>query len=158
MDTPFFASVNETLPGVFHTLVWGQDLPEDFMDQLVEKARINQNRKARLCLHPNPNELLQITYLAFCSPYSDKIHCHPNRVEILVPILGQARHTVFDVTGQSVGSKVLDGKHPVAISTPKGVWHAIEVLTQNFIMIEIGTGPFLRDSTVFLQTPGHGEI
>ena len=153
MDTPFFASVNETLPGVFHTLVWGQDLPEDFMDQLVEKARINQNRKARLCLHPNPNELLQITYLAFCSPYSDKIHSHPHRAEVLVPVIGKAKHTTFNRAAQVVSSKIIDGSFPVPISTPKGVWHAIEVLTPSFVMIEVGTGPFLKDSTVFLQTP-----
>ena len=153
MSSSLFYSVNETLPGVFHALVWGQDLPEDFMNLLVEKARINPNRKARLCLHPNPSELLQITYLAFCSPYSDKIHSHPHRPEVLVPVFGQAKHTTFDSAAKVVSSKIIDGRLPIAISTPKGVWHAIEVITPSFVMIEIGTGPFLKDSTVFLQTP-----
>ena len=154
MSSSLFYSVNETLPGVFHALVWGQDLPEDFMNLLVEKARINPNRKARLCLHPNPSELLQITYLAFCSPYSDKIHSHPHRPEVLVPVFGQAKHTTFDSAAKVVSSKIIYGRLPIAISTPKGVWHAIEVITPSFVMIEIGTGPFLKDSTVFLQTPG----
>ena len=150
MSSSLFYSVNETLPGVFHALVWGQDLPEDFMNLLVEKARINPNRKARLCLHPNPSELLQITYLAFCSPYSDKIHSHPHRSEVLVPVIGQAKHTTFNIAAHIISSKIIDGSFPVPISTPKGVWHAIEVLTPSFIMIEVGTGPFLKDSTVFL--------
>ena len=154
MSSSLFYSVNETLPGVFHALVWGQDLPEDFMNLLVEKARINPNRKARLCLHPNPSELLQITYLAFCSPYSDKIHSHPHRPEVLVPVFGQAKHTTFDSAAKVVSSKIIDGRLPIAISTPKGVWHAIEVITPSFVMIEIGTVPFLKDSTVFLENSG----
>lgn len=153
MNNLFFSSLNETLPGVFHTKAWEQDIPEDFMNQLIEKARTNPNRKARLCLHPNPNELLQITYLAFCSPYSDRIHCHPHRPEVLVPIIGQAKHTTYNRAAQKISSKIIDGSFPVPIATPKGVWHAIEALTPSFVMIEVGTGPFLRDSTVFLQAP-----
>jgi cupin fold WbuC family metalloprotein len=153
LNNLFFSSLNETLPGVFHTKAWEQDIPEDFMNQLIEKARTNPNRKARLCLHPNPNELLQITYLAFCSPYSDRIHCHPHRPEVLVPIIGQAKHTTYNRAAQKISSKIIDGSFPVPIATPKGVWHAIEALTPSFVMIEVGTGPFLRDSTVFLQAP-----
>jgi cupin fold WbuC family metalloprotein len=145
-----FLFMNETASGVFHMLDWGQELPENFLNQLVEKARVNPNRKARLCLHPSPTELLQVTYLAFFNPYSDKIHCHPHRVEVLVPILGQAKHTTFNAAAQAVSSKIIDGSFPAAISTAQGTWHAIEVLTPIFVMIEIGTGPFLRDSTTFL--------
>lgn len=91
-----FSVAKETLQGVFHAHNWGQDFSEDLLETLIQEAKHNSNRKARLCLHPNPNEPLQVTYIAFSSPYSDRIHKHPHRPEVLVPIIGQAKHTTFD--------------------------------------------------------------
>ena len=143
-------SARETLPGVFHALTWGQPLEENLLELLIEKAQSNSNRKARLCLHPTSDELLQVTYLAFSSPYSDKVHKHPHRPEVVIPIHGLARHTTFDFEGRILRSQVLDGNNPVASSTQIDSWHALEVLSESFVMIEIGTGPFLPTSTEYL--------
>jgi len=87
----------ETMPGVFHAAAWGQPLDENLLELLIEKAKVNSNRKARLCLHPTSDELLQVTYLTFSSPYSDKVHKHPHRPEVVIPIHGIARHSTFDL-------------------------------------------------------------
>ena len=137
------------MPGVFHATAWGQPLEENLLDLLIERAKLNSNRKARLCLHPTSDEILQVTYLAFSSPYSDKVHKHPHRPEVVVPILGIARHSTFDLEGRILRSQVLDGNNPVANSTQKDSWHALEVLSESFVMIEIGTGPFTSTSTVY---------
>jgi len=144
-----FLSAKETLPGVFHALTWGQPLEENLFELLIEKARLNSNRKARLCLHPTSDELLQVTYLAFFSPYCDRVHKHPSRPEVVIPIQGLARHTTFDFAGQILTSQVLDGTNPVAISTQADSWHALEILSESFVMIEIGIGPFTATSTVY---------
>lgn len=145
---------NETLPGVFHAHNWGQEIFENLFESLIDEAKANINRKARLCLHPNPSELLQVTYIAFCAPYTDRIHNHPHREEVLVPIMGKAKHTIFNIEATELCSRIMDGALPIPISTSKGVWHAIEAITPIFIMIEIGKGPFLEDSTVYLQNSG----
>lgn len=142
-------AATETLPGVFHAMSWGRRLPEDLLEQLIEQASLNPKRKARLCVHPTSDELLQVTYLAFCRPYSDGIHSHPHRVEVLIPILGMAKYSTFDKTGSIVSSQLLTGESPVAVSTSERIWHAIEVLSESFVMIEIGLGPFTDDSTVY---------
>ena len=139
----------ETMPGVFHATAWGQPLDENLLELLIEKAKVNSNRKARLCLHPTSDELLQVTYLAFSSPYSDKVHKHPHRPEVVIPIHGIARHSTFDLEGRILSSQVLDGSNPVAKSTQVNSWHALEVLSESFVMIEIGTGPFVPTSTVY---------
>ena len=141
---------NETMPGVFHASAWGQPIDENLLELLIEKAKVNSNRKARLCLHPTPDELLQVTYLAFSSPYSAKVHKHPHRPEVVIPVHGLARHSTFDLTGRILNSQVLDGSNPVANSTDVNSWHSLEVLSDSFVMIEIGTGPFLSTSTVYL--------
>ena len=142
-------SENETMPGVFHAKTWGEALEEDLLDQLIEKAKVSSNRKARLCLHPTPDEMLQVTYLAFSRPYVDKIHKHPHRPEVVIPVLGEARHTSYDGEGNVLQSRILNGAIPVAVSTQMETWHALEVISEFFVMVEIGTGPFLQTSTVY---------
>lgn len=139
----------ETAPGVFHANSWGINISQKILSELISHAKLNQNKKARLCLHPTPNELLQVTYLAFCHPYRDQIHFHPHRVEVLVPILGRAKYVTYDQDGQILESKILKESEPFTISTSSGIRHAIEVLSESFVVLEIGTGPFTHDSTVY---------
>ena len=143
-------SAIETLPGVFHALNWGEPIEQDLLKILIETARKNVNNKARFCLHPNPSESLQITYLAFARPYLDRIHKHPDKIEVVVPIYGQAIHKTYNSAGKVIRNIKLDGSNPVALSTTLGLWHAIEILSENFVMLEIGTGPFLPTSTLFM--------
>ena len=89
--------------------------------------------------------------MAFAKPYSDKIHNHPHTPKVVIPISGQAKFSTFDFEGKVLSSQILDGASPVAVSLPIGVWHALEVISPSFIKLEAGTGPFLKDSTVFLQ-------
>ena len=139
----------ESESGVFHSNSWDQHLSTKILLELIEQAKLNKNRKASLCLHPSPKEMLQVTYLAFYKPYQDKIHSHPNRTEVIIPIFGRAKHSIFDENGEIVSSKILDENESIASSTPAKVWHAIEVLSDYFLMLEIGTGPFNSESTVY---------
>jgi cupin fold WbuC family metalloprotein len=143
-------SAIETLPGVFHSLNWGGPIEQDLLKSLIEIARENLNNKARFCLHPNPSDLLQITYLAFVNPYLDRIHKHPDKIEVIVPIRGQAIHNTYDSSGKVIRNLKLDSSNPVALSTTPGSWHGIEILSENFVMLEIGAGPFLPTSTIFM--------
>jgi cupin fold WbuC family metalloprotein len=110
---------------------------------------VNPNRKARLCLHTNPLEIIQVTYLAFCSPYKDRIHCHPDRNETLIPIRGEAILKFYDDSLQATKAQILNGEKPYAISTTPGVWHGIETQSESFVMVEIGSGPFSSNSTIY---------
>ena len=145
------SSIIETSPGVFHARAWGEQLEENLIELLIELAKTQSSHKARLCLHPGPEEQLQVTYLAFTKPYSDKIHQHPHRPEVLVPLYGLAFHSIFNNEGEVVKKQLLDGTRPVANSTNVNEWHAIEVESENFVMLEIGTGPFLPTSTIYFK-------
>jgi cupin fold WbuC family metalloprotein len=143
------SSIIETSPGVFHARAWGDQLEENPIEFLIELAKTQSNHKARLCLHPGPDENLQVTYLAFTKPYSDKIHKHPYRPEVVVPLFGRASHSIFNNKGEVVKKTQLDGTKPFANSTKINDWHAIEVESENFVMLEIGIGPFLPNSTIY---------
>ena len=141
---------SQTLPGVFHAKYWGIEISPSILTELIEVARKNDNHKARLCLHPTSKEKLQITYLAFINPYKDRVHCHPDRVEVLLPILGKARYSTFNQNYELLSSDLIDGDLSLAICTPKNIWHSIEVYSEIFIMLEVGLGPFNENSTQFM--------
>ena len=67
----------------------------------------------------------------------------------MVPILGRAKYATYDQDGQILESKILKESEPFTISTSSGIRHAIEVLSESFVVLEIGTGPFTHDSTVY---------
>jgi cupin fold WbuC family metalloprotein len=147
---PFEKFAKQTSDGVYHAIKWDVDLPDSLVYDLIEEAKVNISRKARLCLHPDPSKLLQFTYLAFASPYRDKIHSHPNRPEVIFPIFGSAVHRTFDAKTNLIQSTELNAQRPVAVGTDIGIWHSIELQSEVFVMLEIGSGPFSSDSTVFM--------
>jgi cupin fold WbuC family metalloprotein len=141
----------ETLPGVFHMHSWGLGIPEDILDQLIVEASKNTNRKARLCLHPSPEDETQVTYLAFVPPYQDRIHKHATKPEILIPIVGEAVFRSYGEDGLLNDSSIISGAKPIAITIPNNSWHSIQVKSLNFIMLEVSKGPFNENSTEYFE-------
>lgn len=138
----------EFASGIFHAINWNSDFSEKDLEKLLAEARKSQKNKARFCLHPLTSDVMQVTILALISPYSDLVHKHPHRPEVIFPIRGQAIHQTFDQAGSSVRSVLLDSKHPIILATEAHTWHSLEVKSKEFAMIEIGSGPFLPDSTI----------
>lgn len=144
----------QTKQQVFHSNSWDLTVDEELILDLVSEARRSKAKKARLCLHKAPEEIMQVTYLAFISPYEDRIHNHPYRAEVLVPILGEAEARTFDDEGNLLSNKLMRGKSGEAFSSNLGTWHSLKVKSSEFVMIEIGVGPFRSDSTTFFETKG----
>jgi cupin fold WbuC family metalloprotein len=144
----------QTRPQVFHSNSWNLVVDEEIIRDLIDEAGKNASNKARLCLHLDSEELMQVTYLAFVAPYEDQIHSHPHRPEVLIPVLGDAEARVFDYQGNVLSTQIMRGKSGEAFSSAIGTWHGLKVLTPEFVMIEIGLGPFTSDSTVFLNQKG----
>jgi cupin fold WbuC family metalloprotein len=141
----------QTGPGIFHAIEWGLKLPENLFEELIEVASNHELHKARFCLHPNPEEKMQVTYLAFKAPYADRIHKHPHRPEVLIPLSGVAVHSTFNAHAEIIASQTMDGAKPISFSTPLSAWHNLKVVSESFVMIEIGIGPFISSSTVYKE-------
>lgn len=133
---------------IFHSKKWTITFDDAHIDELINQAKKNSRRKARFCLHPNPESVMQVTYLAFVHPYQDEIHSHPNRPEVLIPIRGEAEIQTFDNQGNLLKSDVMVGNSGVAFSANPGTWHSVAVTSESFVMIEIGLGPFQDNSTI----------
>lgn len=140
-------------PGVFHAKSWNTFVSDENISELFEVASQNYN-KARLCLHPTTEEINQVTYLAFIKPYKDKIHQHPYRSEVLVALIGEAYHHTYDLDGNLKSTRHLLGIKRNTVSISKNILHNLEIISDQFLMLEIGSGPFLSNSTVFYAKEG----
>jgi cupin fold WbuC family metalloprotein len=140
---------NQTQAGVFHATHWGQSIPENFVKELICEAEQNFNRKARLCLHPSPEDITQVTFLALTRPYEDRLHKHPQKPEIMIPFLGKAELKLYYEDTSENQVILLDAESSTPVSIEAGVLHSLRVLTPNFVFLEIGNGPFKPDSTVY---------
>ena len=109
----------------------------------------NSNRISHLCLHPTSDELLQFTNLTSSSPFSDKLHKHSNQSKVVIPMHGLAPLSTFDLEGGGLRSQAPEGTNPVANSTQVSSCYTFEVLSDSFVMIEIGTGTLISTSTVY---------
>jgi cupin fold WbuC family metalloprotein len=141
----------ETSSGVFHAHSWSTKLPTGFAELLTYDLVNSNLNKLRFCLHPGADEIMQVTYLAFKAPYEDRIHKHPHRPEVVIPLTGEALHTTYGLDGLKISQNLISGKDPVCLSTHSGVWHSMEILTPLFLMVEVGVGPFNLDSTIFFE-------
>lgn len=141
----------ETSPQVFHSLTWNFHVSEIIINELISKAKQNQNNKARLCLHPTKDSNIQVTYLAFIAPYKDKIHQHPIHPEIIIPVIGKAKMQIYDDNLDLIEELVLEGSKKMAVSNERKNWHALVVDSDCFVMVEIGGGPFTKNSTVYFS-------
>ena len=139
----------ETSSGVFHAHSWNTKLPIDFTKLMIDNLVDSTLSKLRFCLHPNADELMQVTYLAFKAPYEDRVHKHPHRPEVVIPLIGEALHTTYANDGLVISQRHLVENQPTSASTQPGDWHSMEILTPVFLMVEVGVGPFRSDSTVF---------
>jgi cupin fold WbuC family metalloprotein len=137
--------------GVFHANSWNTVVDETMVAELVSIAKENADGKARLCLHPDAAELMQVTYLAFNAKYNEAIHKHPHRPEVLIPIRGKAERRIHNEAGEIVNSQIMAGGSGMAFSTERNLWHSLILKSETFVMVEIGLGPFGSDSTVRLQ-------
>lgn len=140
---------NQTQAGVFHATHWGQSIPENFVKELICESEQNFNRKARLCLHPSPEDITQVTFLALTRPYEDRLHKHPHKPEIMIPFLGKAELKLYYEDNSENQVILLDAESSTPVSIEAGVLHSLRILTPNFVFLEIGNGPFKPDSTVY---------
>jgi len=139
---------NSNLPGVYHSRSWGTRLDESFLDALEVVAKESQNGKARLCMHPGPEDQEQQMLVALTKDCVDQIHFHPDKGETVLWVRGSAEHRTFDRSGAIVQRTGLGPTDFQYLHTPAGVPHHVVVLSEVFIFWEFGKGPFRQNSTV----------
>lgn len=136
------------LPGVYHSHSWGIRFGEDVLDALEIIAKESENGKARLCLHPTPEDQEQQMLVVLNKACIDQIHYHPDKGETVLWVRGAGEHRTFDMSGKILHKTVLGSSDFRYLHTPAGVPHHVVILSDVFIFWEFAKGPFGPNSTV----------
>ena len=136
------------LPGVYHSRAWGIRFDEGILDALEAIAKQSDNGKARLCLHPTPEDQEQQMLVALTKDCVDQIHFHPNKGETVLWVRGAAEHRTFDMSGKIQHVTLIGPSDFRYLHTPAGAPHHVVILSDVFIFWEFAKGPFGPNSTV----------
>ena len=141
-------SCNEVSQGVFQCDKWGATLDERVVTELVYAARINPRHRARLCLHPGPEEIEQQMLIVMVEGAIDAPHMHPAKREALLPFVGTAEYQIFSQDGIVQKRIPLGGQDVMYVSSPLNVFHRLVLKGPVFAFWEFAQGPFTGTSTV----------
>ncbi|MCG3773040.1 MAG: hypothetical protein JW384_04267 [Nitrosomonadaceae bacterium] len=146
-------SYREVSPGVFQCHEWGVALSTDIVKSLVDAARINPRYRARLCLHPGPEDIEQQMLIVMVEGAIDAPHMHSNKREAILPYLGTAEYQMFSQDGAVQKRIPLGAQDVIYVSSPLNVFHRIVLKDPVFAFWEFAQGPFTSDSTVHAPWP-----
>jgi cupin fold WbuC family metalloprotein len=121
-------------------------------NDIEELIRIMDQRKktVRYCLHEKTTDLVHISVIATSKNFSNAIHKHPNKIETIHALHGNANLCFY-----SNDKKIMDIQNVNSIDKsiaqiPKNMNHNLELISENFVFIEISQGPFDSESTIYI--------
>ena len=120
---------------------------KDWLDQLKKYAEEEPYRRARFCLHPSTDDLVQEMIIAFCRDSLVPPHRHVDRNESIHVIEGRLAVIFLSAeTGDAeqrldLSPPGADGPFMYRINTPR--WHVVVPLTEYVVVHEVSKGPFV---------------
>ena len=138
----------EVSPGVFHCNEWGVTFSTEVVTDLIDAARRNSRYRARLCLHPRPEDVEQQMLIVMVEGAIDAPHMHPKKREALLPLLGTAEYQVFSEEGIVRNRIPVGGSDVMYVSSPLNVFHRLVLKEPVFAFWEFAQGPFTSTSTM----------
>ena len=121
--------------------------------QFLKKiASTNQRKRARLCAHPDENDLLHEMLIVHSSGNYIRPHKHLTNSESFHVIEGEALLVLMDETGE-VQSRVplgpISSGRTFFYRIPDSEFHSLEIISDFFVFFEVTNGPFKRDNVIF---------
>lgn len=139
----------QTSEGVFHAKSWGMNWGDELIDELKLVAMVNPLYRSRLCLHPNINDphqemLIVMNKLAIERPQKRTIG-----FDTKVVISGKAKLNYFNERGDVVRTINLGKDFSRYVHTRSQDFHALEIISDWFVFLEILKGPFTDSTTKY---------
>ena len=117
---------------------------------LIEQAREAPLRRARICLHTSPDELLHEMVIALCRGSYVAPHRHPGKTESFHLLAGEIDVWLFAENGQPAARHTLSAENPVlprVMRVRQPLWHTIQVRSEWAVVYETTNGPFCKEAT-----------
>ncbi len=122
------------------------------IERIRQAAHASQRRRARLCLHSDFSNPLHNMVIVLLRGTQVAIHRHPNKPECYHVLSGEITLLLFDEQGQHPQRIPLgvfgSGRSPIC-RIAAGVWHSVEVESDEVILHESTVGPFSPTDTEY---------
>ncbi len=140
---------SETSENVFHALSENLSVTSEIVNELIHLMEQKQ-KTSRLCLHLSKKSPLHQSIIVTSSKFQNKMHFHPDKLETIYPLQGQARLNLFDSNLKRTGGSLLSTRDIMSATIQPKEIHNFEILTDIFVFLEISPGPFTNNSTVYV--------
>lgn len=130
---------------------------ETTIDRVRQMALASPQKRARLCLHPDLNEPLHNMLIVLLRGTDVPMHRHANKAECYHILSGLLTLIIGDGTGrdhQRIPLGPLGSGRQCVCRISAGLWHRVEVETDEVVMHESTVGPFDITGTETLTATG----
>ena len=122
------------------------------LEELKILAQKDPNKRARICLHKNDEEMVQEMIIAFCKDSYIRPHRHIDKSESYHIIEGRIEIIFYNDSGIEIDKVVLSDKideHPFLFRISNSAWHTVVPKSDFVIIHEVTKGPFNKNSSEF---------
>ena len=122
------------------------------LEELKILAQKDPNKRARICLHKNDEEMVQEMIIAFCKDSYIRPHRHIDKSESYHIIEGRIEIIFYNDNGIEIDKVVLSDKideHPFLFRISNSAWHTVVPKSDFVIIHEVTKGPFNKNSSEF---------
>jgi len=128
---------------------------------LSAQAQRNERKRCRICTHSHPDDVLHEMFILHCQGNYVPPHAHGNSDESLTLLKGEGAMFYYDTHGELLNIVYLNAdpeKGHNYVRTPKGVFHSLYIMSDEFLFKEAVLGPFDRSNMVESDfAPKEGE-
>lgn len=122
------------------------------LEELKILAQKDPNKRARICLHKNDEEMVQEMIIAFCKDSYIRPHRHIDKSESYHIIEGRIEIIFYNDNGIEIDKVILSDKmdeHPFLFRISNSDWHTVVPKSDFVIIHEVTKGPFNKNSSEF---------
>jgi cupin fold WbuC family metalloprotein len=140
---------NQTSVGVFHAKQWGLTFGSEIIQELKLAALNNPRSRARLCLHPNQNDVHQEMLIVMHESAIEKPQRRTIGFDTKVVFEGNAEFIYYDDIGRELRRIFLSEDGLRYVHTNTSEFHSLKILSEWFVFLEVLKGPFSEGDTEF---------
>lgn len=118
-------------------------LDEVLMDELLEKARLSERRRAHFNMHESLDEDVHRMMMAFLPDSRFDIQRHPGKWELMVALRGKFEIFLYSDAGELLETHLLTPGGTAAVEIPPGAFHRVRALVPS-VSLEVKKGPYVK--------------
>jgi cupin fold WbuC family metalloprotein len=148
--TPILNSIAiQKSPEVFHAKNWGLNWGDELLNELKFVALKSALKRARLCLHPDSNDIHQEMLIVMHRTAVELPQRRTNGFDTKIVLEGEAIFSYYTEIGEKIKELRLNRGTSCYLNTASTEFHNLKIISEWFVFLEFLEGPFTPNTTEF---------